>query len=55
MEEKGEVQEKRIGEFMTSRAKGEQQERGQRKTGCVGRVDPCSVVLTLVRGKLGRV
>ena len=43
---------KRIGEFRTSRVKGEQQERGQRKRGCVGRADACSVMLTLVGGKV---
>lgn len=43
---------KRIDEFRTSGIKGEQQERGQRKRGSVGRADTCSVMLTLVRSKL---
>lgn len=43
---------KRIGEFRTSRVKGEEQERGQRKRGRVGRADACSVMLTLAGGRL---
>lgn len=45
---------RRIGEFRTSRVKGEQQKRGQRKKGCVGRADTYSVMLALVGGKLDR-